>query len=54
MRNDEEVCQRCGGDGYDPDQSNPTYEQLVNNDPRTCQDCDGHGKIFPYDFDDDF
>lgn len=40
---EDNICHRCGGDGYDPDQSNPTYEQLVNCDPRACEHCNGSG-----------
>lgn len=38
-------CERCEGSGYEPgDQYKPTYEELVNCDPRACSRCWGSGK----------
>lgn len=46
-------CPRCGGDGYDPSMAEPdyepTYEEMVNNDPRTCIQCHGTGVDDPYE-----
>lgn len=44
--NESEPCERCLGQGYDLDQSNPTEEQVMNGDPRPCYDCNGCGRIY--------
>lgn len=45
-------CPRCKGDGIDPimleDSFEPTYWELVNNDPRTCSQCSGFGVEDPF------
>jgi hypothetical protein len=39
----DEPCERCGGDGYDPDQAGDV-SLLLNFGPRACTDCEGRGK----------
>ncbi len=40
----EPSCERCGGDGVDPDQNpTPPLQQILNNDPDPCQKCQGTG-----------
>lgn len=39
-----EKCKTCGGDGYDPDQSNPNEYEIRTNTPRACDDCWGSGQ----------